>query len=234
MTENIPALIAEARTRANRYIMAGGKWNYEEGDLFRRLADALESLSAPPATDDEREALAKFIRDSAGYNLAVILSEGEADFLAGEFLRFRRPSPLTREALADLIENTIPHDLPGWRVRYSEQVADAIWSKFALPEPGAHIVPCARCGQKRVIASDAENSKMEVCGDCGIAVGQAVESAEVEWGLSDSMLNSFPEPHFTTRSEESARMNQRRGHPAIKVVSRTVTPWVQVKATEQK
>ncbi len=49
----------------------------------------------------------------------------------------------------------------------------------------------------------------------------------VEWGLSNSALDSFPKPHFTG-SEDSVRMNQRRGHPLIKVVSRTVGPWVEV------
>jgi len=49
----------------------------------------------------------------------------------------------------------------------------------------------------------------------------------VEWGLSDSMLDSFPKPHFTG-SEESVRWNQRRGHPNIKVVRRTVSEWVEV------
>jgi hypothetical protein len=38
-------------------------------------------------------------------------------------------------------------------------------------EQGGHIVPCARCGQRKVIASDALNSDIEVCGRCGTEIG---------------------------------------------------------------
>ncbi|MGN7186974.1 hypothetical protein [Microbacterium enclense] len=39
---------------------------------------------------------------------------------------------------------------------------------------GAHefVVPCACCGQKTVIAADALNVKLGVCGDCGVLVGR--------------------------------------------------------------
>lgn len=143
MTENISALIARVREKWERSGYAPWK-----DDAFAVL-DALESLSAPPATDDEREALAKFIRDSAGYNLAVILSEGEADFLAGEFLRFRRPSPVTRKALDKLREwagreITVEFDEDGDPLLHPEYVSGAmgarrdvqrILSTLSLPEP---------------------------------------------------------------------------------------------------
>ena len=38
-------------------------------------------------------------------------------------------------------------------------------------EQGGHVVPCARCGQRKVIASDAINSDIEVCGRCGTEIG---------------------------------------------------------------
>ncbi len=66
------------------------KPDYARGyNRFRRIVRDILSHDLPDTADDERAALAKFIRDSASYNLAVVLSEGEADFLAGEFLRFR-------------------------------------------------------------------------------------------------------------------------------------------------
>lgn len=36
---------------------------------------------------------------------------------------------------------------------------------------GHHVVPCARCGQRPVVASDALNSDIVVCGDCGVQIG---------------------------------------------------------------
>ncbi len=38
-------------------------------------------------------------------------------------------------------------------------------------EKGGQVVPCARCGQRRVVASDAINSDIEVCGRCGTEIG---------------------------------------------------------------
>ena len=54
---------------------------------------------------------------------------------------------------------------------------------------------------------------------------------EPEWGLSDSMLDTFPEPHFTSR-EANVRRQQRKGHTAIKVVRREVTPWLPVEPVQ--
>lgn len=201
MTENIPALIARVKDYPTITRLSHG----EQIKMIETLRDALESLSAPPATDDEREALAKALYADYRNRMPGSLT-WENDSRANEFRtqadrllpllsNFRRPSPLTRAALIAAIESAVPCDLPGWRFRYSERAADAILSRVNLTHP---------------------------------------EPAEVEWGLSDSMLNSFPEPHFTTRSEESARMNQRRGHPAIKVVSRTVSPWVPVEEGEEE
>jgi len=59
------------------------------------------------------------------------------------------------------------------------------------------------------------------------------ERAEVEpeWGLSDSTLDTFPEPYFFS-TEENVKRHQRKGHPAIKVVRREVSPWLPVEAIE--
>lgn len=50
-------------------------------------------------------------------------------------------------------------------------------------EQGGHVVPCARCGQRRVVASDAINSDIEVCGRCGTEIGlyELAEQGETEW-----------------------------------------------------
>ena len=56
-------------------------------------------------------------------------------------------------------------------------------------------------------------------------------AVEPEWGLSDSTLDTFPEPHFTSR-EANVRRQQRKGHPAIKVVRRGVTPWLPVEPVQ--
>tara|TARA_R110002049_G_scaffold145095_1_gene307355 strand:+ start:173 stop:772 length:600 start_codon:yes stop_codon:yes gene_type:complete len=49
-------------------------------------------------------------------------------------------------------------------------------------------------------------------------------TGEVEWGLSNPDALSFPKPHFVG-PEQNVRWNQRRGHPSIEIVSRTVTEW---------
>lgn len=51
---------------------------------------------------------------------------------------------------------------------------------------GGYVVPCARCGQRKVIASDAINSALEVCGRCGVEIGlhELAEQGEVEWEYS--------------------------------------------------
>lgn len=136
MSENIPALIAEARERHRR--TARHLPDPTSPTLVSRLADALESLSAPPATDDEREALHDLIdgfldnmpdgRCQGGYLSEQLLIAG-----------WRPPAaPLTVEAVAEAID--IRYD--DYRPRFNAEgtcvgsnIADAVVARFSLPEP---------------------------------------------------------------------------------------------------
>lgn len=61
---------------------------------------------------------------------------------------------------------------------------------------GHHVVPCAQCGQKPVVANDALNSDIVVCGDCGVQIGLhelpevrasvVPEEPEGEYGVRDA------------------------------------------------
>lgn len=59
---------------------------------------------------------------------------------------------------------------------------DAEVRASVLAEQG-HIVPCARCGKHPVVAADALNSNLDVCGDCGVQIGlhDLAEQGEPEW-----------------------------------------------------
>lgn len=117
MTTDIAALIAEARART----VAHARQNAEGSiDLAHRLADALESLTASlsvsersdatvtevtaPATDDEREEIARIIRDADDKAYAesgwfAALPTGLADaILAAGFRRSARV-PVSRDEL---------------------------------------------------------------------------------------------------------------------------------------
>jgi hypothetical protein len=149
MADSIPDLIAEARKPSRPEDFAS---NEDETDywrhLSRRLAVALESSSAPPASDNEREALADAIHDyRVGSDAAwtthvddegIVHSEdhGFADAILAA--GFRRLSPLTREALAKIASDWLIENKTSNQRNADEQgagIADAILSSLSMPEP---------------------------------------------------------------------------------------------------
>lgn len=44
---------------------------------------------------------------------------------------------------------------------------------------GKFVVSCARCGEEPVVAPDAINSDMQVCGTCGVNIGREMRNVEV-------------------------------------------------------
>lgn len=106
MSEKITALIAEARTEADRW--PDGIWQH---DLVTRLADALEASVQAPAVD--REALARAIHDVDYYGLNVgekitLRSYETADaLLASGVLQERQAPAVDREAVADRIAQSL-------------------------------------------------------------------------------------------------------------------------------
>lgn len=137
MTENIPALLRSKVAKILDDRIPSEALDYEGLDgLTTEIVAALESLSAPPATDDalpERlEAQATFVPET---RMADVMLE------AAEVIRAaRHPSPLTREALYDVIRGSLKL-VDGFdyeRAHYEVDpniAADAILSRFALPEP---------------------------------------------------------------------------------------------------
>jgi hypothetical protein len=142
VTENIPALIAEADDYAQRGWGDISEFAARVSKALKRRAkraDALESLSSPPATDDDREALVALVEGAVPHDIPgwrVRYSERIADAV----LASRRPSPLTREALEDLISSLremgadTSGDLRDWMCDAAKSAADAL-SRFSLPEP---------------------------------------------------------------------------------------------------
>ena len=262
MTVDVQSFTALVKQNPSKYgtSQETRKWN-EELAVLQKIVDdseankfAAEALREQLAIQAHRiaelefevERLMRLLELQKPQSLdGATLDNGEASGLSDPVRsRFRRQSPLTREALKELLKSS-DYD---WSIDFPDDPygarADAILSKFALPEPAEvqHLWDPegnSMCGGGGTFdeAPDLGDRLIDipVCAKCFVEIRReqrdsrwGSEPAEVEWGLSDSMLDSFPEPHFTTKSEENVRMNQRRGHPAIKVVSRTVTPWVLV------
>lgn len=169
MTDSIPDLIAEARAFDTEPAPYAERLKGAH-DLIARLADALESLSAPPASDNEREALIALnlvaqpkVQD--GERITRIRGNVEAADIvlaAG----YRRLSPLTREALIDVImqhpwlANPRPNSWPeGFcptckeviaaghnSPSHAEHLAHAILSSLSVPEPAEVEYQCKMPG----------------------------------------------------------------------------------------
>lgn len=60
----------------------------------------------------------------------------------------------------------------GMQLGYRQDEFDRwLRSHDAATRSALHVVPCARCGQRSVVASDPLNSDLTVCGDCGVQIG---------------------------------------------------------------
>ena len=199
---SITALVAKAREAVAR-----SRW-FDTGEepLIAALADALEAVTVP--AENEREAL---------------------------------PS---REAVANAILMVTQEGVPAeyaWAVQYVEvqdelfAQADAVLALFAAGFRLPVTVPGEN--ERRLLIEILDDDlKYDIGEACPVfQVGMAADAildagfripvpVEREWGLSDSMLKTFPRPHFTS-TEENVKTQQRRGHPAIKVVSRVVSRW---------
>lgn len=184
MTDSIPALIAEARKAQRAVYLAAPEPVAEDlHRIIKGLADALESLSAPPATMTVDEAWQEHLNEH-GYATVPVSAGTGADFYAGWEKReaaFRRPappastdkqddaliqaishadteafisiadtniltdailaagyrrvSPLTREALAEIIWDTSRADEGTISATGANIIADAILSRLSVPEP---------------------------------------------------------------------------------------------------
>lgn len=99
-------------------------------------------------------------------------------------------------------------ELKDYATSYSAIASEAEWDRALAAhdaakragweaEQGGHVVPCARCGQRKVVASDAINSDMEVCGRCGteIALHELAEQGETEWEYRTLLDGGDPCPH---------------------------------------
>lgn len=114
MSENIPALIAEARLTAKSIRREGVEFMRSAviADDYDRFADALESLSAPPATDTDRGAWDKAFPKVDGDVLGISNLPSPWDaFVAGRASRASQPVQVevTNEMVeraADAIERT--------------------------------------------------------------------------------------------------------------------------------
>ncbi|WP_067198899.1 hypothetical protein [Microbacterium sp. XT11] len=67
-------------------------------------------------------------------------------------------------------------ELKDYATSYTAMASEAEWDRAlaahdAEVRAAQHIVSCARCGAKPVVASDALNSDIVVCGDCGVQIG---------------------------------------------------------------
>lgn len=91
MTENIPAATDELTDLVDVMVNAQDVDATTTSIAEAVIAAGYRRRLSPPT----QEALAKFIRETSGYNLALIISEGEADFIAEAILsRFAvQPEP---------------------------------------------------------------------------------------------------------------------------------------------
>ena len=96
---------------------------------------------------------------------------------------------------------------------------DAEVRASVLAEQG-HVVLCARCGKHPVVAADALNSNIDVCGDCGVQIG-----------LHD--LAQQGEPEWETERVEEARIYYRYGVNSGTLYARN-TPSSIAAAVEQQ
>ena len=126
--EEARALIDQAREVADY-------WKYhrklDTANLIERMADVLDILLTPPAdpTDDEREALVNLLVNNrdviAGSMAAYVDSEATADLV----LAARRPTPATRERVAEFIEDNTGVD---WLHGSPDGLTDALMSRFTI------------------------------------------------------------------------------------------------------
>lgn len=109
---------------------------------------------------------------------------------------------------------------------------------------GHHVVPCAQCGQKPVVANDALNSDIVVCGDCGVQIGLhelpevrasvVPEEPEWEWAL---MADGDDEPwsdYYKTREHLAERLSVLAWREDEHLVRRRAPgPWLPVEQEEE-
>jgi len=244
MSTSITNLLAKAREAEQR-----AHW-YKTGEekLFGALADALEAVTATLA-DAEQSAcelqpdpvlvedswipvaewpkiLGNFMRSSAEY--ANKWKEAELKLEAVTVPGENVEGQLAKESIVELILANFTFD----DTVFANELAE-MFVKFGLRLP----VTVPGENERRLLIEILDDDlKYDIGEACPVfQVGMAADAildagfrlpvpVEREWGLSDSMLKTFPRPHFTS-TEENVKTQQRRGHPAIKVVSRVVSRW---------
>ena len=140
MSENIPALIAEARrAQVAVYIAAPEPVAEDLHRIIKSLADALESPSGDDALPERLEAQATFVPET---RMADVMREAAMALRAA-----RRLSPLTQEALIESLKvamlgttdgDFLDGDDPipaGEMFRLAAEWVEDNLSRFSLPEP---------------------------------------------------------------------------------------------------
>lgn len=113
-------------------------------------------------------------------------------------------------------------DLLAWQDASENDHADTVLRLIAALRAagvtavqGGQVVPCARCGENLVVAADALNSDLDVCGRCGLEIGaaEAAEQGEVAWEIGYQLLDpdgnsvgvGWPFPSVAEADESGAR-----------------------------